>query len=280
MVVSTDRPEATAARDAPAPRWAVTSRRPSTGRPSRPAARRADQAWLSPWKPNRRRSHRSRHSRGMAYVVAKGGMSWWNDVSKQATAGRPGRRVPRARTASRLWGLCSGARSPSVSSSASLPSSSSTGPGNAVPPWTTRCPAASGSGTPSRKSARAAGSPAASGRSRSAEPTTASRSSRSRSLRLLEPALTTRMCIRPPCQTGGCRMPDAGRRRWPVSEVGARGPRPGPTGGCRPESAPGRAAGPPSPGCRDGPGRSPARPGRLRRPPGRPGRPAARRSPG
>ena len=43
MVVSTERPESTAASDAPAPRWQVTTRSPSGasgGRPSSSATRR------------------------------------------------------------------------------------------------------------------------------------------------------------------------------------------------------------------------------------------------
>ena len=44
-------PPATAAREAPPPRCAVTSRRASRGRPRRVAARRLAQAWLRPWKP-------------------------------------------------------------------------------------------------------------------------------------------------------------------------------------------------------------------------------------
>ena len=40
IVVSTERPPATAASDAPAPRWQVTIRSSSTGRPTSSAARR------------------------------------------------------------------------------------------------------------------------------------------------------------------------------------------------------------------------------------------------
>ena len=66
IVVSTDFPSATAARDAPAPRWQVTIRMESTGCPLSSAARVEAYAWESPWKPNRRRFHRVRHSSGRA----------------------------------------------------------------------------------------------------------------------------------------------------------------------------------------------------------------------
>jgi hypothetical protein len=52
IVVSTDRPSRTAANDAPAPRWHDTIL--AAGAPTAAAisaARRATQAWDSPWKP-------------------------------------------------------------------------------------------------------------------------------------------------------------------------------------------------------------------------------------
>ena len=71
----------------------------------------------------------------------------------------------------------------------------------AEPPWTTRCPTASIVGPLSRKSASIG--PRSSGLSfgRSLLVRTVSVSSSTRSFRLLEPALTTRMCTRPPCQS-------------------------------------------------------------------------------
>ena len=50
------------------------SRSSVEGRPSTCAARRLAHAWLKPWNPKRRMSHRSRHSFGTAYVAAFGGM--------------------------------------------------------------------------------------------------------------------------------------------------------------------------------------------------------------
>src|SRR5215207_1837946 len=89
IVVSTDRPEATAHSDAPAPRWQVTTRNPSTARPSSSAVRRAAYEWDSPWKPYLR-TPISRQAAGSAYVEASGGIVAWNAVSKQATDGRSG----------------------------------------------------------------------------------------------------------------------------------------------------------------------------------------------
>ena len=66
MVVSTERPSRTAASDAPAPRWQVTSRSPAGGRPSSSAARREAHAWLMPWKPKRRSPYRSIQLEGSA----------------------------------------------------------------------------------------------------------------------------------------------------------------------------------------------------------------------
>jgi len=51
IVVSTERPPDTAHREAPAPRWQVTVRSSSTGRPTSAAARREAHRWLRPWKP-------------------------------------------------------------------------------------------------------------------------------------------------------------------------------------------------------------------------------------
>ena len=66
IVVSTETPPATAASEAPAPRWHVTIRSSSTGRPASSAARAEAYACESPWKPKRRRSQRLRHSAGRA----------------------------------------------------------------------------------------------------------------------------------------------------------------------------------------------------------------------
>ena len=66
IVVSTDRPPAMAASDAPAPRWQVTMRSSSTGRPTMAAARRDAYACDRPWKPYLRSAQRLRHWGGIA----------------------------------------------------------------------------------------------------------------------------------------------------------------------------------------------------------------------
>jgi hypothetical protein len=51
MVVSTDRPPATAVTELPPPRWQTTTRRPAAGRPTTSGARSTDHATDMPWKP-------------------------------------------------------------------------------------------------------------------------------------------------------------------------------------------------------------------------------------
>jgi hypothetical protein len=58
----------------------------------------------------------------------------WKAVSKHATPGTPGSTRWTAATAARDFGWCSGARSVSARSLASMPSSIRTGAVNAVPP--------------------------------------------------------------------------------------------------------------------------------------------------
>ncbi len=128
IVVSTDRPSRIAASDAPAPRWQVTIRSSSTGRPSISAARREAYACDRPWKPYLRSAQRFRHSGGMAYVVAAAGIPAWKAVSKQATAGTSGSTAFTAASAASDLGWWSGARSVSARRFASTAASRRTGP--------------------------------------------------------------------------------------------------------------------------------------------------------
>ena len=66
IVVSTDTPSRIAAALQPLPRWAVTRRSSSSGRPSRTAARSLTKRWLVPWNPYRRTPYRVYHSSGTA----------------------------------------------------------------------------------------------------------------------------------------------------------------------------------------------------------------------
>src|SRR5581483_4462759 len=140
---------------------------------------------------NRRNGHRRRHSGGSAYVAAAGGIVVWNAVSKQATAGTSGRTVPTASSAASDFGWCSGARSVSAASRSRTPPSIRTGPVNSVPPCTMRWPTAStppASETNVRIADVSIPRPTA---CREAAATSWS-SSRTESLRLDDPALTTR----------------------------------------------------------------------------------------
>ena len=68
--VSTDRPPSTAVTEQPLPRWATTSRSPSTGRPRSSAARATDQATDRPWKPKRRMPQSRNQASGNRIAVA------------------------------------------------------------------------------------------------------------------------------------------------------------------------------------------------------------------
>ena len=74
IVVSHDRPPATAVTEHPPPRWHTTRRRSAAGRPRMAAARSDAQATESPWNPYRRTPHSSRHLLGTAYSRASGGI--------------------------------------------------------------------------------------------------------------------------------------------------------------------------------------------------------------
>ena len=197
IVVSTERPPRIAASDAPAPRWQVTMRSSSTGPAQRsppPAARR------------RRATGRGSRTCGAPSACAtRAGWrrSWrrpaspaWKAVSKQATAGTSGRTAFTAASAASDFGWWSGARSVRASQPLDHP--------RVDADRAARTPCRRGrSGGRRRRPRRGRGSASATsaasveprGAGRSAVATTASSGPRTRSLRLLDPALTTR--IRP-----------------------------------------------------------------------------------
>ena len=115
----------------------------------------------------------------------------WNAVSKQATAGAPGSTADTASSAASDLGWCSGARSVSDSMPRRTSASMSTGAAYSVPPCTTRCPTASTRPNDSIAFLMSALSAAPRGAGRSAPAVTSSSGDRTRSLRLLDPALTT-----------------------------------------------------------------------------------------
>src|ERR671915_1576630 len=129
----------------------------------------------------------------------------WKAVSKQATSGTPGNPDRTASMPARDLGWCSGARSARSRSRRSTLSSSRTGRMNSRPPWTTRCPTASGAG----RSVSAAVTVSASNRpataSTSRRATTLSPWSSRLSLRLLDPALTVRISIGMPGEPASVR---------------------------------------------------------------------------
>ncbi len=138
--------------------------------------------------------------------AAAGDMVAWKAVSKQATAGTVGRIwLTRSRPRSDI-GWCSGARSTRASRARTTSASTRTGSVNLPPPWTTRCPTASIGLFLATISRRAPWSTSPLAASRSSELTRLSSSSTD-SLRVLEPAFTSRT------------------RTWPRRSVG-----PGPTG--------------------------------------------------
>ena len=159
--------------------------------------RRAGRA--APRRAARRRRARGRGSRtgaaqrsatrsGSAYVAAAAASVAWNAVSKHATAGRT---APRARRSPPAHAAGAAARGRSAPRAARAPARRSRpAAGSPSPPCTMRCPTASASGRPSSASAgdrRVARRT----RARARRPCDRRRPS-TRSLRLLEPALTTR----------------------------------------------------------------------------------------
>src|SRR5215208_2326712 len=122
----------------------------------------------------------SRHRRGSAYVAACSGIVAWNAVSKTATCGTCGTARRASSIAVRAGPLCSGARSVSSASSRATASSIATGSRKRVPPWTTRWATATTSA--GADSSDATGS---------LEPSGATADS----LRLVDPALTTRTTL-------------------------------------------------------------------------------------
>ena len=190
IVVSTERPPRTAASEAPAPRWQVTTpaaapagagaarRRRATGRGSRTGAApsaRATRGAARRWRP-----------------PPGGGVERGVEAGDRRHVGQRARRPRRCRPAPPA-----GAAAPaSVELLAGPPTTSSstrTGSRKRAPPCTTRCPTASG-----RRSSGAERPSATSlaGRAGRAAPSSSSSSSSTRSLRLLDPALTTRTRIR------------------------------------------------------------------------------------
>ena len=197
IVVSTERPSRTAASDAPAPRWQVTSRRPVGGsrRAARPPAATA-YAWDRPWKPKRRRSQRSRHSGGQRVGRRRGRQR--RRGTRCRSRRRPARPAGRAATTSSAasdFGWWSGARSVSARSRATTPPSIRTGPRELRAAVDDPVP----DGVDRRRS-RAIASRDRDGVGRPARRRQVGRrddrvvgASRTRSLRLLDPALTTRI---------------------------------------------------------------------------------------
>ncbi len=129
-------------------------------------------------------------------MAAASGIVVWNAVSKHATAGTEGSAAVTASSAASDLGWCSGARSVSAPSRSRTSGVTRTGAVYLVPPCTIRCPAApTGPKDPIAFSIVAVPavpslpSPTA---GRSAPATTLASSSRTRSFRLLDPALTTR----------------------------------------------------------------------------------------
>ena len=216
IVVSTLRPLDTAHSDAPAPRWQVTTRSPSVGRPSSSAVRRAAYACESPWKPNRRTGQRSRQAAGTAYVAAARGIPEWKAVSKQATDGMPPKAFRVASIPARARGWCSGASEVRDSMRERTASSTITGEVSSAPPCTTRWPTASKSHEPAASPSTEA-SPSQS--SRSCCSTISSASSRTLSFRLEDPALTTSTLM---TAATSSRAPPAGPRRARARSGGAQ----------------------------------------------------------
>ncbi len=218
IVVSTERPSRTAVTEQPPPRWQTTRR----GTATRSAAHWTE----SPWKPYRRIPHSSRQRAGTAYVRASAGSVAWNVVSKTATCGTSGKTARAARIPSSAGALCSGASSVSATSSRSTASSITTGPSNREPPCTTRCATASTS--------RGTSSSEATGSAESSEPTR-------ESLRLVEPALTTRIVSTARSNRGSRGRPRRGRASRPARAGGGR-PSPAEAGRRSPRGrAPGRS---------------------------------------
>ena len=162
------------------------------------------------------------------------GAGAWNAVSKDATAGTPGSSRPIASRPASAAGWCSGARSDRLRIALITAASTSAGPVNLVPPWTTRCPTASTGPRDAIASARAAASapwPPVSIGPRSCDPARTSSWSRTRSLRLLEPALTTR--IRSGSVTRRSATPSSRPRAGPHPPVASRR---APRSACRPSA--------------------------------------------
>src|ERR1035437_5377149 len=147
-------------------------------------------------------------------------MPEWNAVSKQATAGTPGRIWFTASNAASDFGWWSGARSVRARRRATTSGPIRTGPTNSVPPWTMRWPTASTAPKPSTDRAVPASSAWPCGAGRSAAAVTRSSSSRSRSFRLVDPALTTsiRMALVGPGPAADLRIILAGRARVGASK--------------------------------------------------------------
>ena len=200
IVVSTDRPPRTAASDAPAPRWQVTTRndgvavapaaaRPRAARRTRATARGTRTAGS----PSSRR-HGARASRTSTPPRAA---SRGTPCRSRRRAGRPGSAARTASIAGERLRLVERREGRERRDARDRPRRRARpAPANRVPPWTTRCPTASAAAQPGdRRPRRAARRRPRRSRGRSAVSTTASSGSSTRSLRLLDPALTTR--IRP-----------------------------------------------------------------------------------
>src|SRR5579875_2899550 len=115
----------------------------------------------------------------------------WKAVSKHATAGVPGSTAWTASMAASDLGWCSGARSVSDSRRCRTSPVTSTGEVYSVPPCTIRWPTASTRPNDPTAALIEALSAAPRGAARSAAAATSSCAVRTRSLRLLDPALTT-----------------------------------------------------------------------------------------
>ena len=148
------------------------------------------------------------------------GIVAWKAVSKTATCGTPGSaRAAAARSPSSAGALCSGAIASSSWIASRTSSSTSTGSRKRGPPCTTRCPTA----------ATSAGDTSSS----DSTVVTLSSASTSRSFRLVEPALTTRIGFRQ--RPGPVADRRDGPRRARASTAGARAARrPSPGAGARP----------------------------------------------
>ena len=190
MVVSTERPPDTAASEAPAPRWAVTRRSCSTGRPSSSAGPAAGP---------RRGSGRGTRSGGVATGAAtppgrrtsRPRGAWWRGT--QCRSRRPGAAGAELgqRTHRRQGrGVVQRGQLGQLSEAALGCRVEEHRPGEASPPWTTRWPAASTAGC--CEEGRQLGPQSSPRRSRHVDATPrARRAVQYRSFRLLEPTLTT-----------------------------------------------------------------------------------------